>query len=91
MKDLTEEEFHKGIREIWDKRNDEIMEIATPILAQKAEGSYRDVLNELQKFMSSGILDCTVENIYPYLSEEQVEKVTPWLIENGYSHLLKNP
>lgn len=89
-KDLTEEEFHKGIKEIWDKRNDTIMEYAAPIMAQKADGSYRDVLNELQKFMSTGILDFSVENILPYLDEKQIRKVRPWLIEKGYEHLLEN-
>lgn len=57
MKDITEEEFHEGIRDIWDKRNEHVMEKVAPILAQKADGSYRDALNELQMFMSKGALN----------------------------------
>lgn len=86
--DLTRKEFTDEIKTIWNKRNEDIIEMAAPILARHADGSYRDAMNELQKFMQSGMLNCTVENIVPYLSEEQLVKVTPWLKEKGYGHLL---
>ena len=89
--DITHEEFISGIKTIWDKRNESIMEIAAPTLSQQAEGSFRDALNGLDKLKSSGIFDCSVENIVKYLTPEQIEKVTPWLKEKGYGHLLKTP
>lgn len=87
--DISREEFEQGIKEVWDKRNEQIMEVAAPIIAQHADGSFRDALNGLQKFMSSGVLTFSIENIISYLDAEQIEKVRPWLIEKGYSHLLK--